>query len=205
MRRLARAEAKLGELITDAERFHRQIDTWLAGEAKRPRQESNFFTGQLEAYARRRREEQGEKTLKLPSGAVTSRINPARPEIEKEAEQVFIEWARTTPMVKAKWSPVMAEVKERVTFETVRVPDFGGEDLVLVRWPGADGDAVWVAVPNVMTYTLTHGVEAGAATVAAEDLPNFHDEVWPICEGKRVPGVVQVPAEVTYTVKPSLP
>lgn len=202
MRMLAHAEAKLVELTADAERFHEQIDRWLAGEAKRPRQASNFFEGQLEAYARRRREEEGEKTLKLPSGAVTSRLNPARPEISKEAEEAFIAWAMTTPMVKTKWSVSLTEVKKRVTFERVRVPDYGGEELVLLRWPGADGESVWVAVPKTMADALP-AVDASA--VAAEDLPNFHDEVWPICEGQRVPGVVQVPAEVTYSVRPGLP
>ena len=79
------------------------------------------------------------------------------------------------------------------------MPDFGdGSGLTLVRWPGADGEAVWVALPD--------GMEKDAdLNVAAEDLPHFHDEVWPICEGQRVPGVVEVPAEVTYSVKPALP
>lgn len=201
MRSLAHAEARLVELTTDAERFHEQIDRWLAGEAKRPRQASNFFEGQLEAYARRRREEDGAKTLNLPSGSVTSRLNPARPEVPKDAEEVFIEWARTTPMVKPKWSPVMAEVKKRVTFATVRVPDFGHEPFELVPWPDADGAiTAWVALPRDTAEEHLKGWRE----IPALDLPNFHDEVWPICEGQRVPGVVQVPAEVTFTVKADL-
>src|SRR5690349_16721307 len=65
MRKLAHAESTLIDLEAQAERFHEQIDRWLAGEARKPRQAVNFFTGQLEGYARRKREEDGIKTLNL--------------------------------------------------------------------------------------------------------------------------------------------
>jgi len=201
MRKLARAEAVIAARKAEHAKFKAQIDDWLAGEVAVPLRSVNFFTGQIEA--RRLREEEDRKTLKLPSGEVTSRLNPARAEIPKDDEERFIEWARTTPMVKAKWSPVLAEVKKRVTFETVRVPDFGDGNMHLVRWPRSDGEAMWVAVPENMSEFIP--VQSPDDVLAAEDLPNFHDETWAICEGCRVPGVVQVPAEVTFTVKPIAP
>ncbi len=202
MRKLAHAEHRIAEVKADARRFKDQIEAWEKAQLRTPERAANFFEGQLVTYARKRREEDGDKTIPLPSGKVTSRLNPARPEVVKDDEAEFIEWARTTPMVKAKWSPVMDEVKKRVTFEQVLVPDYGTDALELVPWPDADGAiTALVAVPR--------GISAEALaewrTMPASDLPNFHAEVWPICEGQRVPGVVEVPAEVKYTVKPSLP
>ncbi len=206
MRKLAHAEHQIAEVRADARRFKDQIEAWEKAQLRRPERAANFFTGQLVTYARRKREEEDQKTLKLPSGEVTSRRNPARPEIVKDEESDFIEWAKATApkAVKAKWSPVMAEVKKVVTFETVLVPDYLSENLTLVRWPSADGEATWVAVPPSMAEAMPAGITDVSSEVAAEDLPNFHPEVWPISDGQRVPGVVQVPEEVTYTVKPDL-
>ncbi len=203
MRMLSHTEAAIAQVKADSKRFKEQIERWEAEQLAKPERTVNFFTGQLVTYARRKREEDGDKTVKLPSGAVTSRLNPARPEVTEE--EPFIEWARTTPMVKPKWSPVMKEIKARVTFETVMVPNWGVGVLTLVRWPSADGESVWVAVPESMITTDDTQRSVVASETAAEDLPNFHAEVWPICEGRRVPGVVEVPAEVTYSVKPNLP
>ncbi len=199
LRKLAHSAALIAQRDAEARDFHAQIDRWLKGEVKQPQRLVNFLEGQLVTYARRKREEDGDKTVKLPSGEVTSRLNPARPEVTES--EAFVEWARTTPMVKAKWSPVMAEVKKRVTFEQVLVPDYGTDALELVPWPDADG-----AITALVAVSRGISAEALAEwrTVPAENLPNFHAEVWPICEGQRVPGVVEVPEEVTYTVKPSL-
>lgn len=213
MRMLAHAEAKLVELTTDAERFHEQIDRWLAGEAKRPRQASNFFEGQLEAYARRRREEdEKQKTLTVPSGVVTSHRNPARAAVaeDKPTKEAFIEWAkaRGLPLVKAKWSPVMDEIKKSVVFRTVVFPKTGDhaqqvhdvDDHLLVL-------PTFVAEENVESQLegLNVGVLIDPESGAFEERENVaiyrrDDGSWWL-----VPGVVLVPAEVTYTVKPSLP
>lgn len=199
MRRIAHAEVFIAEQRKDAAKFKAQIDAWLADQIKLPERAVNFFTGQLEAYARRKREEDGDKTVKLPSGQVTSRRNPARLDIPDATKDTFVQWAlgRKLPIVKAKWSPVVDEVKKAVTFERVRVPDFHDGELRLQKWPCAEGEPVWVALPPTMSGPA-------GTTIAAEDLPFFHDEVWPICNGERVPGVVEVPAEVTYTVRPAL-
>lgn len=205
MRKLAHSTAAAVEIKAQANRFFQQIEQWAEAQLRPLDRSANFFAGQLESYARRQREEDGVKTLKLPSGEVASRLNPARPKVDLEQE--FVAWARRDlpAAVKAKWSPVMAEVKDAVKFEVVRVPDFVSDDLVLVRWPSAEGETVWVAVPSSMVDGIPGRSGPDESTIAAEDLPNFHDEVWPIFQGHRVPGVTLVPEEITYTVKPALP
>lgn len=201
-RRLAHAEALIEDRRAAAKEFKAQIDRWLKSEIARPLRSVTFFTGQLEAYARRRREEEGEKTTTVPSGKVTSRRNPARLEVTDDQAVVAFRDFLPDAAVKAKWSPVVDELKKAVLFKTVWVPDYSTDELELVPWPDADGAVTaLVALPrSIPAETL-----AQWRTIPASDLTDFHDEVWPICDGQRVPGVVQVPAEVTYTVKAERP
>lgn len=203
LRRLAHAEARLREVEAEADRFHAQIDRWLTGEAKAPRQAVNFFTGQLTTYARRKREEEGLKTLNLPSGAVSSKLVPARPEVtEKDA---FVAWARKRelPVVKAKWEPVMAEVAKHVLFRTVCFP---------VTQPYAeqvhDVDDFLVVLPASVQEPEEFLGGMNMADLLGEvfdERPNTaiyrrEDGSWWL-----VPGVAEVPAYVKFTVRPDLP
>lgn len=129
-RRLSNLELAAAEARAAAKEWRAQIDRWERGQLVPLERSINFFTGQIEAYARRKREEEGQKSLKLPSGEVTSRLNPARAEVADPEE--FIAWAKANcpSAVKAKWSPVMAEVKKLVTWvETAvgLVPLYGDE------------------------------------------------------------------------------
>ncbi len=198
LRRLASAEARTAEVKADAERF-------------RPHQRAvNYFAGRLTDYARRKREEDGTKTLSLPSGKVTSRLNPARHDIPKESKAEFVEWAkaRELPVVKAKWEPVMDEVKKAVVFRTVCFPRFVGH-----------GDQVYDAgdhllvVPSTLSVPIEEWLEALGGSIENLLGPAGNLEERPSTAIYRrddgswwlVPGVVEVPAEVRYTVVPDLP
>jgi hypothetical protein len=210
MRKLGHAEALIAQRDAEAATFHRQIDRWLAGQIARPKKAVNFFTGQLEAYARRRRELEGEKTLKLPSGDVTSRLNPARPAVadDKPTRAAFIEWARDRelPLVKPTWSPVIDEIKKAVVFRTVVGPARGevgqqvydvDDHLVLLPASVAE-DVVGQLLEGMNVDSLLSGG-------SFEERP--HTAIYRRDDGSwwLVPGVVQVPEEVTYTVKPAKP
>lgn len=209
MRKLAHAEALVAQRKEEAEAFKAQIERWLAGEIARPKKAVNFFTGQLESYARRKREEDEILTLNLPSGQVTSRRNPARPAVaeDKPTRAAFIEWAkaRELPLVKATWSPVMDEIKKAVVFRTVVFPiAFDHDQQVydvddyLVVLPSAiaqdeiESTLESLSVPSLLGHTFD---ERPNTAIYRRD-----DGSWWL-----VPGVVQVPEEVTYTVKPAQP
>lgn len=211
MRRSARARQEVDEVNGNAELFIAQIERWREEQLRQPERALNFFAGQLVTYARRKREEDGLKTLKLPSGAVTSRLNPARPDIPKDAKEAFIEWAkaRELPVVKATWAPVMDEVKKHVVFRTVIFPKasvpaeqvyaVGSHLMVAPHWEqnaevmlgGLDDSSI-----PVLTDPETGAFEERPSTA----IYRRDDGSWWL-----VPGVVEVPAEVTYSVKPSLP
>lgn len=206
MRTLAHTEALIADRREAAKAWKAQIDRWLAGELARPTRTVNFFTGQLEAYARQKREEDKVKTLKLLSGEVTSRLNPARPEVADEER--FISWARNggvPDVVKAKWSPVMDGVKKLVQFRTVVVPN-----------SGTYHDALFDVGDHLVALPASVDLDADDINEFLEGLDinkllgvSFHEEsstaVWRDPEGRwwLVPGVVEVPAEVTYQVKPA--
>jgi hypothetical protein len=207
MRKLAHAEAFIAKTKADAQRFKEQIERWEAEQLRRPERAVNFFTGQLITYARHMREDEGVKTLKLPSGQVPSRLNPARAEIPKEAKEAFVEWARERelPVVKATWSPVMDEVKKAVTFRTVAFPEwvshgeqvYDVDDGLVVLPASSDPEKVEAYIEGMdLAALIGNGyVERPSTAIYRRD-----DGSWWL-----VPGVVEVQAEVTYSVKPALP
>ncbi len=207
MRKAAHAKAAVEQIKADADRFLAQIERW-ENDQRRPHERFlNFLSGQLESYARRKREEDGTKTLSLPSGKVTSRLNPARPDIPKESKEAFVEWAkaRELPVVKAKWEPVMDEVKKAVTFRTVAFPEwvshgeqvYDVDDGLVVLPASSDPEKVEAYLEGMdLAALIGNGyVERPSTAVYRRD-----DGSWWL-----VPGVVEVPAEVTYSVKPDLP
>lgn len=146
MRHLSHATAAVEDIKAQEAAFIQQIETWATGERRPHERRINFFTGMLIDYAARLREE-GQKTVKLPSGEITSRIKPARTDVVDESK--FIEWAKANipSAIKAKWSPVMAEVKRLVTWTTTEI----GSVPVL-----EDGEVVpgVMLVPEDVSFTV---------------------------------------------------
>lgn len=216
MGRYSHTAARIEEAELAAKEFHRQIDDWLRRETLPLHHRANFFHGHLTRFLQERREDpsDGRATVKLPSGDIVSRKVPARPEIVKEAMDDFIDWAREAalPVVKAKWSPVMAEVKKIVQFRDVLIPVNVDYDDWL--WEFDDGDYL-IAMPRTMPHgqiaPLLDGLAADSLIAAQTHLLTKRG-VWeePDTElepprFRLVPGVVQVPEHVNYDVKQARP
>jgi hypothetical protein len=210
-RKYAHTAAKLDDLELAAKEFHTQIDLWLARERKSLDRRLNFFGGHLQDWLRKAREdpEDGRKSIPLPSVTITSHFVPAKAEVVKkhegETEEQFVTWARVyaPPSVHAKWSPVMAEVKKLVQFRTVVVPiDDGVSPRLfdvgdhLVGLPALPADFEEIALESLDVDELL-----------AESHREETRAVWRNEDGSwwLVPGVVQVPGEVRYSVTPSKP
>lgn len=208
MARYSHTAARIEEAELAAKEFHRQIDDWLRRETLPLHHRANFFFGHLTRFLQDRREDPSDRraTVKLPSGDIVSRKVPARPEIVKEAEQDFIEWARERklPVVKAKWSPVMKEVKQHIEFRPVLVPKVG--DYGVKLWHLDDGHLI--AVPTMPPESVIEMIDGLTRdTLIAHQT---HDvQIFGVFETgtgyELVPGVVQVPEHVNYDVKQARP
>jgi hypothetical protein len=214
MSRYSHTAARIEEAELAAKEFHRQIDEWLRRETLPLHHRANFFFGHLTSFLQDRREDPSDRraTVKLPSGDIVSRKVPARPEIVKEAEEQFIEWARESalPVVKAKWSPVMAEVKKIVQFRDVLIPVNVDYDEWL--WEFDDGDyliAMPLSMPEAQIEPLLDGLAADSLiaqqthTLSLRAVFEEKDPEQP--RFRLVPGVVQVPEHVNYDVKSARP
>lgn len=93
MRHVAVAQASLTQSRDQANAWRARIDQWEDDQAGRLQPRIAFFVGALEEFARRRREEDPRaKTLRLPSGAISSRSVPEKVVVENEP--AVLEWAR---------------------------------------------------------------------------------------------------------------
>ena len=215
MRRYAHLQARIEDAELHAAEFKRQIDEWLRREKTPLEHRANFFFGHLTRFLQDRREDpsDGRATVKLPSGDIVSRKVPARPEILKEAEQDFIEWAqeRKLPVVKAKWSPVMKEVKKVIEFREVLVPLVGdyGVKLWTLKDRPEDGDGDLIAVPASMPADQVIALLDGLTRDSLLANGTHNVQVFGVYATQvgyeLVPGVVQVPEHVNYDVKQARP
>jgi hypothetical protein len=214
MRRYSHVAARIEDVELSAAEFKRQIDEWLRREKEPLERRANWWKGHLVRFLQDRREDpsDGRATVKLPSGDIVSRKVPARPEIVKEAEEDFIEWARESaiPVVKAKWSPVMAEVKKIVQFRQVLFPVNG--DYTEWLWEFDDGDyliAMPLSMPEAQIEPLLDGLAADSLLAQQTHTLSvravFEDEGDEQPRFRLVPGVVQVPEHVNFDVKPFQP
>jgi hypothetical protein len=132
MRKYAHIAARIEDVRLNAREFRRQIDEWERRETTPLEHRANFFFGHLTRFLQERREDpsDGRASIVLPSGDIVSRKVPERAEIADE--KAFVEWARAwhPKAVKAKWSPVMKEVKALVQWAKTEdgvVPIVGDE------------------------------------------------------------------------------
>ena len=194
MRMYVAVDVVIAKLEDDAEVYIAQVRAWLDRATKPLKRRRQFFSGHITDYALRRRHEDPDfKTLKLPSGDVPTRLVPSRPEILDSDH--FVAWARlhAPGTVKARWSPVVAEVKKAVTFATVRVHDTLGRSDVVVRQQGTD--QLIAVVPDLPAIPVSRMTE------------DFHDEVLPLYPvGDHfivVPAVDEIPETISASIRPA--
>lgn len=112
LRKLARAEAHLDEIHLQAEEWTRRITEWAADVKAGPERDAAFFRAHLEWWARRRRDEDPDaKSVRLPSGEVSTRETRAAVEIADPA--AVLAWARDR-------YPDLVRVREDVQVSTLR-------------------------------------------------------------------------------------
>lgn len=112
MRKLKALRTRQANNTAIADDEIRRIGEWL-DEVNRPLHiDAAFFEGLLVEYARECRDnpEDGRKTLKLPTGTVTSRSGQPRWTVDPD---LFLPWARSNApdMIRIKEEPVMALLK----------------------------------------------------------------------------------------------
>ncbi|HEX7277546.1 MAG TPA: host-nuclease inhibitor Gam family protein [Acidimicrobiales bacterium] len=188
LRKYLAVDVAIAKLEADAEAYIAQVRAWLDRVTKPLKRRRQFFAGHLTDYALRLRyEDPTFKTLKLPSGDVPTRLVPARPEVQDT--MTFVAWAaqHAPTTVKAKWSPVMAEVGKAIQFLPVLVAD--GADGVAGAVRNSDGHLVAIPMP--------------AFPVSG----NFHEETLPLYGGPErysvVPGVTEVPETISASIRPA--
>lgn len=110
-RHLAEAEANLEALRLRADAWAEKIQRWFEQAAREPARSAEFWTAHLEWYARRLRSEAGRKSVKLPSGALSTRTVAAAAEIADE--EALIAWASEN-------CPELIRIREDVQVSTLR-------------------------------------------------------------------------------------
>jgi hypothetical protein len=196
MRRYALLAAEIAEAESMAKEWKAQVDAWLAGRKRPLERRLSFFESHLKAYLLRlRAEDPAQKSRKLPSGNLTSRLVPAGTEVADEG--YFLAWAKrwAPKAVRVKESPVADEVRKLVTWSTVWVPTDG--------WPahpavtrGQDGRLYAIDLDNPSSWPdTTDGMVEQTIplyfTGDTRDMPVL------------VPGVTEVPETISVTVKPA--
>lgn len=200
IRKYAALDSEIAEAEQLAADWIEQVRQWL-DRTKRPLvRRRGFFEEHLTGYALRRRHEDPRfKTLKLPSGDVPTRLQPARVAVrdDKASVETFVEWAleHAPDTVKAKWSPVADEVKKTVYFLPVWVEN-GVTPTDAVQM---DRGGPWIALP--MSGRVLDLIADG-------DFGEVHEEELALFDGAGaaldlVPGVEQVPETISATVKPA--
>lgn len=95
MRKLADVQARIAGLEARRDNWMERIAIWFEQATKPLASKAEFFTAHLSSYALRRREVDGTKTLRLPSGAVSTR-QPG-PKVVVRDEEAFRAWALAHP------------------------------------------------------------------------------------------------------------
>ena len=94
LRRIAADKARRAELERDRDYWIGQINDWFAHEAKPLDDEIKFNEGRLIEWARRQREaDPSVKSIRLPSGQISSRA--VNPRIQVTDEQAVVEFLRS--------------------------------------------------------------------------------------------------------------
>ena len=210
MRKLAHVQAEIASTNARAAEFIRQIERWRQDQLKPLVRPAEFFDAALQDYLRRVREaDPKKKSVKLPSGEITSTLSRERPGIVQGSEAEFIGWAKSSGLdnlVRVKEEPDVNEMKKVVKFRPVVVP-FDSEynhDLCVV------GDRL-VAFPSTID-TKAGGpgkVDADAldSLLAAGTFVEALLPVWTDVRGNAwlVRAVELVPEKITYKVEPAKP
>ena len=111
LRKLAAAEARIGQVTEHAQAEHERIESWHEQATKRPRDDAAYFRGLLADYARRQRLE-GRKNIVLPYGKVSTRTTGGA--ITADNADEFIEWAEQEgrdDLVTYSAKPALAAIK----------------------------------------------------------------------------------------------
>lgn len=95
MRKLADVQSQVAELEARRDGWMAKIAAWFDQATKPLSSRAEFFGAHLESYALRRREEDGIKTVRLPSGSVSTRQPGPRVVVRDEA--AFRAWALAHP------------------------------------------------------------------------------------------------------------
>jgi hypothetical protein len=209
MQKYARTIARIGDIDATADELRGQIDAWQKRERTPLDKRANHFLGLLSDWLRKARDdpEDGRKSIALPSGDIESRwVRPKAEVVKKRAgedEEEFVAWAKVylPGVVKPKWSPVMDAVKKAIDFRTVLMPNEGPIHEMLFDV----GDSLVALPPLPPDYDEITLESLDPETLLAE---SHHEEtmaVWHEENGSwwLVPGVVQVPGEVRYSVTPN--
>lgn len=164
MRKLARLEARAVAISRQADVWRAPIDQWEQAEQARIEPAALFFAERLRTYAvaRRAEDERANKTLRLPSGTVSTR-RATEPKVVLTDEEAVIAWAAAS---------LPADEYEAVvqTVQTVRISAL----RKLVKAVIADPEDGWTyPVVHVTTGEVVPGVTIEMpATKAGPVKPN---------------------------------
>ena len=124
IRKLSLAQKRINEIQAEAQAEIDKVNEWVESATKSARQDKEFFENSLKAYMIRLREEEGEKSLSLPDGEISSRSVPAKARVSDLG--VFLKWAEETghrQWVRVKKEADLTALHKHVRFEGDAVLD----------------------------------------------------------------------------------
>ncbi len=124
MRRLANSQRRIDEKHHQAAAEQLRIDSWFLYATKSDRATVEYFTGILESYMKRVREEDGSKSLSFPDGNVTS--TATQDKVSVDDPELFLKWAEQNghrEWTRTKTEPDMSAIKSSVKYHDESVID----------------------------------------------------------------------------------
>lgn len=128
MAKLAAAEERIEAARLHAEQLRDRVDAWFDSETRRDRRTVEFMGWHLQRYALAEREQTGEKTVRLPSGSVSTREYAAA--VKLDDPEAFAAWVVEHALDADVWSDRVVKAAKAVK---------------LAR-PVHDDDGCWLAV-----------------------------------------------------------
>lgn len=203
------ADARRVEAETDrlAKDFHSQVDDWAADVVGPRIRTARFFEHHLTDYLRRLQaaepdESKRPKSLKLPSGSVTSRT-PTKPSVEVVKPDELDGW-----VFRRFAEAVASRVREALSAQPdAPLPYEAALAIDTETLAAAIYDAAQQTVVRFTLEAAKAGINEAATVVPDPTWPETAEADAPlvvVIDGEVVPGLAGAEPETTYTVKPAL-
>lgn len=144
LRKLAKAQSVLADHKQRAAERIANITLWLSAVSRPLEATINHFEGQLKDYALRRREQTGEKSVKLPSGTLGTTLHNKGGAVEITAKTELLAWLATYHDLEDRWCKIELEPQVSKIKAEVFIDNNGSVcmycDLFIVL-----GEAPWVS------------------------------------------------------------